>query len=36
MSSEIDGIAPEAFGRLIKTGIVAWTRVVNEANIRVE
>jgi tripartite-type tricarboxylate transporter receptor subunit TctC len=34
--TEIGGIAPAAFGRYIKTEIAKWTRVVKEANIKIE
>jgi len=34
--SEIGGIAPEEFGRYIQTEIAKWSRVVKEANLKIE
>ena len=34
--SEIGGIPPEAFSRYIKSEIAKWTKVVKEANIKIE
>jgi tripartite-type tricarboxylate transporter receptor subunit TctC len=34
--SEIGGIAPDAFGRYIKAEIAKWTKVVKDANIKIE